>query len=159
MAIKLNKLIREFNPDLIISTHPFSSQMCAVLKKQEKISCKIATVMTDFKSHDQWLVGSNQVDYFFVSNENMKQELIDKNIDISKIHVTGIPVSDKFLINYNKEEFASYLNAQIEQNNKEFYIRYESDGTFDMGNVLYSFNSSYIDYGQSYRLFTITPIS
>ena len=35
----------------------------------------IETILTDFKSHDQWLVGSNEIDCFFVSNENMKQEL------------------------------------------------------------------------------------
>jgi len=82
------------------------------------------------------------------------------NVTIYKLKPT-ISLNDwkNIKIVTNKEDFASYLNAQIEQNNKEFYIRYESDGTFDMGNVLYSFNYSYIDYGQSYRLFTITPIS
>ena len=29
MAYKLNKLLQEFNPDYVISTHFFSSQMCA----------------------------------------------------------------------------------------------------------------------------------
>ena len=33
MAIKLLKLLREKNADLIISTHPFSSQMCSYLKR------------------------------------------------------------------------------------------------------------------------------
>ena len=34
MSIKLAKLIAELNPDLIISTHPFSSQMASYLKKK-----------------------------------------------------------------------------------------------------------------------------
>ena len=34
---KLNRLIQEFQPDLIISTHPFSSQMCAILKEKGKL--------------------------------------------------------------------------------------------------------------------------
>ena len=88
MAIKLNKLIQEFNPDLIISTHPFSSQMCAVLKKQEKISCKIATVMTDYSPHSQWLVHAEFVDSFFVAHEGMKLDLIQRGIHHDKIYAT-----------------------------------------------------------------------
>ena len=36
MAIKLNKLFKNGAPDLIISTHPFSSQMCAIIKSKGK---------------------------------------------------------------------------------------------------------------------------
>ena len=56
LAIKLLKLLREKKPDLIISTHPFGSQMCSYLKRKGKISSKLATIMTDFSPHDQWLV-------------------------------------------------------------------------------------------------------
>ena len=34
MAHKLNKLIEDVKPDLIISTHPFANQMCSYLKKK-----------------------------------------------------------------------------------------------------------------------------
>jgi processive 1,2-diacylglycerol beta-glucosyltransferase len=104
MAIKLKNLIKEENPDLIISTHPFSSQMCAYLKKKEKINCKLATIMTDFHIHNQWLYLPEFVDYFFVSNEEMKKDMIKENISADKIFVTGIPVSEKFSQNFNKED-------------------------------------------------------
>lgn len=58
LAIKLLKLLKEKQADLIISTHPFGSQMCSYLKRKEKITAKIATIMTDFSPHDQWLVRS-----------------------------------------------------------------------------------------------------
>lgn len=58
LAIKLLKLLREKQPDLIISTHPFGSQMCSYLKRKGKVTAKIATIMTDFSPHDQWLVRS-----------------------------------------------------------------------------------------------------
>ena len=35
MAIKLKNLIKEENPDLIISTHPFSSQMVSYLRRKK----------------------------------------------------------------------------------------------------------------------------
>ena len=55
-AIKLLKLLKEKNPDLIISTHAFGSQMCSYLRRKKKFTAKIATIMTDFSPHDQWLV-------------------------------------------------------------------------------------------------------
>lgn len=57
-AIKLLKLLKAKQPDIIISTHPFGSQMCSYLKRKGKITAKIATIMTDFSPHDQWLVRS-----------------------------------------------------------------------------------------------------
>ena len=104
MAIKLLKLLREKQPDLIISTHPFSSQMCSYLKRKEKITAKIATIMTDFAPHDQWLVGHDFTDYFFVAHDKMKQYLINQEIPENKIYVSGIPISNRFLKLYNKKE-------------------------------------------------------
>ncbi len=113
MAIKLLKLLREKNPDIIISTHPFGSQMCSYLKRKGKIYAKIATIMTDFSPHDQWLVGSDYTDYFFVSNDKMKDYLINKNIDESKVFSTGIPISNRFLKSYDKSKILNDLELEI----------------------------------------------
>lgn len=104
MAIKLLKLLREKSPDLIVSTHPFSSQMCSYLKRKGKITAKIATVMTDFAPHDQWLVGSDFTDYYFVANDKMKNYLISKNISEKNIFITGIPLSNRFLQKYDRKK-------------------------------------------------------
>ncbi len=103
-SIKLNKLLQDFEPDLIISTHPFGTQMCGVLKKKGKINCKLATILTDFHIHGQWLVFHEYCDYFFVSNNQMKSDMMENGVDENKIYVSGIPVSDKFQQNFNKEE-------------------------------------------------------
>ena len=110
MAVKIAKLFREFNPDIVISTHPFSSQMTSYLKQKGKTNCKLITVLTDFAEHEQWLIGHNFVDCFFVSNEKMKENMISHfEIPEHKIVVTGIPISTRFLKNYNKEELCSNL--------------------------------------------------
>ena len=116
MAIKLNKLLRKFTPDYIISTHPFSSQMCAYLKKKGKCNSKLATIMTDFAIHDQWIMYPENVNLFFVAHDGMKQDLILKGIDESKIFVTGIPLSDRFLKKYEKNKI---LNEFELENNKK----------------------------------------
>lgn len=110
LALRLNKLLQEYKPDLIISTHPFSSQMCAYLKNKYKISSKIATVLTDYAPHVQWLMYPQQVNYFFVAHEGMKKELIKHGIDENKIYATGIPLSNKFLAHYSKEKILSEYN-------------------------------------------------
>ncbi len=107
MALKLNKLLQEISPDLIISTHPFSSHMCAYLKKKEKIDCKIATVLTDYAPHNQWLMYPEFIDYFFVAHEGMKDCLVSSGIEKSKIFPTGIPLSNRFLAHYDKTRVLS----------------------------------------------------
>ena len=104
LSLKLNSLLEEKNSDLIISTHPFSNQMCAYLKKKNKLNSKIATILTDYAPHDQWLVSHEYIDYFFVAHMGMKEELILKGIPAEKIYAKGIPLSNKFLFHYNKEE-------------------------------------------------------
>ena len=120
MAIKLLKLLREKKPDIVISTHPFGTQMCNYLKRKKKVDFKIATILTDFKSHDQWLVDSAYTDYFFVSNTEMQRALKEKNIDENKIIVTGIPIREEFLHNHDREQIFKDLN--LNSNNKTLLL-------------------------------------
>lgn len=107
MSLKLNKLLQVYKPDLIISTHPFSSYMCSLLKKKKKINSKIATIITDYAPHKQWLLNPAYVDYFFVAHDGMKDNLLNRGIRESQIKVTGIPLSNRFLANYDKEKVLS----------------------------------------------------
>lgn len=129
MAIKLLKLLRDKKPDLIISTHPFGSQMCSYLKRKGKINSKIATIMTDFAPHDQWLIGSDFTDYYFVAHENMKSYLISKNIASDKIFVTGIPLSNRFLEKYDRKKILEEFNLQDNKKNILFF----GGGEFGLG--------------------------
>lgn len=128
-AIKLLKLLREKQPDLIISTHPFGSQMCSYLKRKQKINAKIATIMTDFSPHDQWLIGHDYTDYFFVAHNKMKEYLISKNISKDKVFATGIPISSRFLKEYNKKEILDEFG--LEENKKT--ILFFAGGEFGLG--------------------------
>ena len=128
-AIKLLRLLREKKPNLIISTHPFGSQMCSYLKRKGKITSKIATILTDFAPHDQWLVGSDYTDYFFVAHNKMKEYLISKNIPENKIFATGIPISNKFLETFNTSKILNSLG--LKENSKT--ILFFAGGKFGLG--------------------------
>ena len=129
LSRKLNKLLQDFMPDIIISTHPFATQMCAYLKKLGKLDVKIATVMTDFAPHDQWLVFNHYVDYYFVSHEDMKRQLHEKGIPNEKIYATGIPLSNKFLLQYDKSQILKNFGLSPDRKTVLFF----GGGEFGLG--------------------------
>lgn len=129
MAKKLNHLLQEKNPDLVISTHPFSSQMVSYLKKKGKLTCTLATIMTDFAMHKQWLIGHEFTEYFFVSNDSMKQDMTDYGVSKDKIFVTGIPMSDRFFENFDTTKI--YEMFQLDMNKK--VILFFGGGEFGLG--------------------------
>ena len=103
--------------------------MCTVLKAKGKIDAKIATVMTDYAPHDQWLVNSDFVDYFFVAHDGMKIFLAEKGILSNKIFATGIPLSNRFLKHYNKKEILDELG--LKENKKT--VLFFAGGEFGLG--------------------------
>ncbi len=129
MSIKLYKLFEEFKPDIVISTHPFGSQMTAYLKSKGKTNCILASVMTDFASHDQWLVGHEYIDHIFVSHEGMKKDIISKGIKASKIHATGIPLSNRFLEHFDRKKIKSSFDLDINKKTILFF----GGGEFGLG--------------------------
>ena len=60
--------IEKENPSLIISAHPFSTQMCGILKKKGKLKIPVSTILTDFKYHEQWLVKHEYLETYYTSN-------------------------------------------------------------------------------------------
>lgn len=79
------KLIEKIKPDLIISAHPFSTQMCGILKKKGKLKLEVSTIMTDFKYHEQWLEKHEYLEKFFVSNDKMRNDLITYGLEENRV--------------------------------------------------------------------------
>lgn len=154
MSIKLNNLFKEFQPDIVISTHPFSTQMTAWLKQMKKTSCKLASVMTDFMPQNQWLVGHKYIDCIFVSNKEMKSKIVEKGIDEEKIYVTGIPLSNRFLENFNREEIKKSFNLDLFKKTILFF----GGGEFGLGKdkTVKILNSFLDNIGKKYQMVVIS---
>ena len=129
MALKLLRLFNDIHPDLVISTHPFGSQMTSYLKKRKKVNCKLATIMTDFAPHNQWLIGKDYIDYFFVAHTGMKTALVQSGVSEEKIFATGIPLSNRFLMHYNKEELMKEFHLEPDKK----VILFFGGGEFGLG--------------------------
>ena len=144
LSLKLKKLLEEEKPDLVISTHPFATTMCAYLKEKEKVNFKLATILTDYHIHPQWLVLNLYNDVYFVANEQMKMDMISYNIDDDKIFVSGIPISERFLEPKNKTEIFDYF--ELDENKRT--LLFFAGGEFGLGR-----NTTFILFRAFIRLF------
>ena len=126
---------------------------CKIIKRKGKINSKIATILTDFAPHDQWLVGSEQTDYFFVANEKMKKYIINKGIDDSKVHITGIPISSKFLKEYNRTKILKKYELEDNKLNVLFF----GGGEFGLGkSKTISIFESFVKYDGDVQIIAIS---
>jgi len=105
-------LIEASNPDMILFTNPFPSTLVSHLKRKNKISTYTVSIITDYTAHSVWL--DPTIDKYFVGSNILKQEMVDRGIEVSKIHVTGIPIDGKFNTEVNREEKLIELGLDID---------------------------------------------
>jgi len=103
------KLLQEYQPDVIISTHPFPS---AVISRLKRLGLKVPlhTVLTDFGAHGSWI--SSGVDYYYVPSIQTKKELIKLGVAGNRVIVTGIPTNPKFWKRESKELIRKKLGLE-----------------------------------------------
>jgi processive 1,2-diacylglycerol beta-glucosyltransferase len=86
----LRKVLRENDADLLVCTHAMPSFLLNHLKEHNEISVPIINVYTDYFINNIW--GSTKIDYHFVPDQILKDELVSKGVPSEKINITGIPV-------------------------------------------------------------------
>ena len=123
MARKFKHLLNESTPDLIIGTHPFPMIALSTLKKNNNIhslsrsesfykSTKVdippmISVLTDYTTHSTWI--QNEIDYYIVGHEYVKELLIYEGVDSEKVKAFGIPVEKSFLSHRDRETVLTEL--------------------------------------------------
>jgi len=128
MALRIFPLINEFAPDIIISTHFFTTEMLSILKVKNKISIPCICLLTDYSSHSSWI--HSEIDAYVVSNSDMIGELEDKGVDPSIIHDLGIPVNPNFMEKYDKKE--TLINLGLSPNKLTILVM---GGTLGLGKI------------------------
>lgn len=94
LALQLYPHIEEVAPDVIISVHPFATEMVSSLKEDKKITCPLICIMTDYGVHKAWI--APYVDAYIVACEDMVDDLRRYGISREQIYPYGIPVHDVF---------------------------------------------------------------
>lgn len=129
MARKFKHLLNESTPDLIIGTHPFPMIALSTLKKNNNIhslsrsesfykSTKVdippmISVLTDYTTHSTWI--QNEIDYYIVGHEYVKELLVYEGVDSEKVKAFGIPVEESFLSHRDRETVLTELGLSPEK--------------------------------------------
>ncbi|MGL4607383.1 MAG: MGDG synthase family glycosyltransferase [Eubacteriaceae bacterium] len=95
-------LIQSGQPDLIITTHPFVTNVLGTLKEHHAFSVPVLSIVTDYKIHTLYL--KKMIDAYVVGSEYTKNTMIEKGVSPDIIFPYGIPIRQNFLENNPIEE-------------------------------------------------------
>lgn len=101
---KLLPLFDNFEPDIIIATHPFAAEMISKLKSLQKIDIPLICVITDYAPHLTWI--NPGVNAYVVANSDMIESMVKMGADKNDIFSFGIPVDKEF---FSKKDKAKIL--------------------------------------------------
>src|SRR5215207_8181028 len=95
------KLLRDYQPDLIVCTHFLPAEIVSWLKAKERLASRQVIIVTDFDVHAMWLV--HYYEHYFVVLEEARVYLEALGIPAAKITVSGIPIDPVFAIRKDKQ--------------------------------------------------------
>src|SRR5215207_9179055 len=98
----LVKLLRGYQPDLIVCTHFLPAEIVSWLKAKERLSSRQVIIVTDFDVHAMWLV--HHYEHYFVALDEARVYLEALGIPPHKITVSGIPIDPVFSQQKDKQE-------------------------------------------------------
>lgn len=101
-ATKLLPLIEETDPEIILTTHPFATQLVAVLKTKGHIQMPCIAVITDYGIHSTSV--HEGMDGFVIAHESLKPQMTRLDIADDLILPFGIPVRASFHDKFSREE-------------------------------------------------------
>ncbi len=127
MARKFKHLLNDSSPDLIIGTHPFPMIALSTLKKNNYSLSKnesfyksskvdippMISVLTDYTTHSTWI--QNEIDYYIVGHEYVKELLVYEGVDSEKVKAFGIPVEKSFLSHRDRKTVLTELGLSPEK--------------------------------------------
>lgn len=110
---KLKQLFFDFKPEVVCCTQAFPCGIAANFKRVYKANFSLIAVLTDYVPHSYWVY--DNVDYYIVPSEEVKQRLINKGISKLRIRVFGIPIEPRFSQEISKEEARKKLGLNPNQ--------------------------------------------
>ena len=110
MKKDMRELIKKYEADMVICTHPFPCAAASYLKQTGEINIPLITVMTDFCVHQFWLY--KNIDIYFTANDLLKKEMVNQGLLEERTFVTGIPVGYNFRVDYNRDDLLTKFKLE-----------------------------------------------
>lgn len=109
---KMARLVKFFQPDIVISTHSLPADMISWLLCRQEISCRHAVVITDFDLHAVWLC--HHYSRYFVALDETREHMHRLGFDKAKVVVSGIPIDPQFALpkERRKMELKHHLDSE-----------------------------------------------
>ena len=105
---KLLKTLEEEQPDAVLSTHPFATEMLSVLKEKGVLKTPLLCLMTDYGPHKAWIAPN--VDAYITANGDMTAPMVEMGAPEEKIFPFGIPVGEAFFAPGDKPSLLREFN-------------------------------------------------
>ena len=147
-ANKLLPLIDDFKPDVIITTHPFPTEMVSRLKSKREINRPLICIMTDYAPHKAWI--NDKVDAYIVANDDMVAKMASEGVDARCIYPYGIPVDEVFFEEKEKQLVIEELGL-----NKNLPTILMMAGSFGVSNV-FEVYENIIDIDLDFQIILVT---
>ena len=121
IASKLDKLMSQTEPGLIISDLPVCSKYVSAYKELRVCKQPLFTYITDITVHDEWI--ADKTTLYFVGDESTENALISKGVSAEKIVVSGIPVKRAFK--------SAFKDAALKSQEKADGSQEKADGSLE----------------------------
>ncbi len=121
--------IVEYDPDVIITTHPFATEMVSDLKEDNLVSAPLICIITDYGVHRAYI--ADRVDAYVVASEDMIPQLAAFQVPPEKVYPFGIPVHNVFFTPGDRKEFLESLSLSPELPTLLFMA-----GSFGVSNII-----------------------
>lgn len=108
---KMERYLRDYPADVIISTHVFCAKASASLREKNPAVRTIWGYLTDFLDDRYW--NTLRLDRFFVATEDLKAKLLGNGIPEENITVAPLPVKKEFLRKRERKDACGRISTRL----------------------------------------------
>lgn len=101
-ALPLVKLLQDYSPDIVVSTHTLPVDMTSWLICKKAINTQHAIIVTDYETNPLWR--AEHYSRYFAASEEVKRELMYLDYKEELITVSGIPIDPVFAQKKDRQE-------------------------------------------------------
>ena len=93
-SLDLKPLVRKMRPHVIVATHPIACGLGAAVRRDQRTTCPLVALMTDFDGHPAWVVRG--IDLYLAATPEVAGELKSHGLPTGRVVSSGIPLRPDF---------------------------------------------------------------
>lgn len=107
-APRLEEYIKNFQPEVIVCTHPFPLGIVNRMKEKKFFTRPVFATITDFTVHSFWIFP--EIDCYFIGSEALLPQYEAFGVGSERVCATGIPIDPVFEDVYDKPRLKQQLD-------------------------------------------------